>query len=276
MSVKDDYHFDRDALGRQFAQLAIDAGSEIMSVYRSHDQGLRYKEDQSPLTYADERAEAIIIKGLKSLLPSIPIIAEEAIARGERSMTGSTFILVDALDGTREFINRNGEFTVNIALIHQGTPICGAVYAPALHHIWYAGTKAYSAELDPAHPALPDDAHKIHCRPAPSALTALISRSHHDPHTDQFLQHLPIAATLALGSSLKMCKIAEGEADIYARFTPTMEWDLAAGHAIILAAGGFITDHRGANITYGKHDLHNPPFICWGDVLMKNKHFSSC
>jgi 3'(2'), 5'-bisphosphate nucleotidase len=263
----------RDHLAYQLAQLAVRAGQEILNIYRMDDQGIRLKADQSPVTLADERAEAVIIEGLRLILPDVPIIAEEAFGRGERPQTSSCLILVDALDGTREFINRNGEFTVNIAVIEHGKPVCGTVYAPALGCLWFGADHAFTCTIDPLRPHEFIEPRAIHCRKAPAGLIALKSRSHHDPQTDLYLQRLPIISTQTLGSSLKICKIAEGEADVYVRHTPTMEWDIAAGHAVLHAAGGCLTDMDGASLVYGKHDLHNPPFICWGDPHMKNKAF---
>jgi 3'(2'),5'-bisphosphate nucleotidase len=191
------------------------------------------------------------------------------MSRGEIPLIGREFILVDPLDGTREFLSRNGEYTVNIALVRDGSPCCGAVYAPALARLWVGGTIARTVEVKPdgALPA-PDRWRPIKVRTAPpEGLTALVSRSHCDAETEAWLARLPVATRKEAGSSLKFCVLAEGDADVYPRFGPTMEWDIAAGHAVLKAAGGTIATVDGTRLRYGKIEqgFRNPGFIACGD-----------
>ncbi len=260
---------ERDALARQFAALAVRAGAVIMDIYASGCD-VRVKGDGSPVSVADEQAEALILAGLGALMPGMPVLAEEAAARGEVPRLGDTFILVDPLDGTREFISRNGEFTVNIALVSAGVPVAGAVYAPVLETLWYGGASAMAAQIAPGQDlqqAKEWRALKVRQPPA-AGLTALASRSHGDAATEQFLARLPIAERIAAGSSLKFCRVAEGKADVYPRFGPTMEWDTAAGDAVLRAAGGMTLDENGRPFAYGKADQHyrNGAFAAWGDA----------
>lgn len=267
---------DRAALVDVFRRLALEAGDAILAIYAAGPR-VRAKSDQSPVSDADETAEALILAGLSQAAPHIPAIGEEAVAHGAAIMTGDRFILVDPLDGTREFISRNGEFTVNIALIEDGAPTAGVVYAPALGRLWAtdgAGGGAWTAAAVGAsgagpHGALgagPQDRAALRTRRAPAAgLTALASRSHGDAATEAFLRALPIAARETAGSSLKFCRIAAGEADVYPRFGPTMEWDTAAGDAVLRAAGGCVVDATGAPLAYGKPGLRNGAFVAWGE-----------
>ncbi len=243
------------------AQLARDAGAAIMEVYRDGPQ-VRRKADQSPVTEADERAEAIIIAGLLRLAPDVPIVAEEAVAAGRMPDVSNAprFWLVDPLDGTREFIDRNGEFTVNIALIEHGAPVAGVVYAPAVDRL-FAGAMGHGAKVTDA-----AGEREVRSRMPPSkGLTVLASRSHGDRAAlDRYLSDFHVAEVIAAGSSLKLCLLAEGAADLYPRFGRTMEWDIAAGHAVLAAAGGSVCDLSGAPLRYGKNDLANPDFIARG------------
>jgi 3'(2'), 5'-bisphosphate nucleotidase len=259
---------DLDAIAEIFTGLAHDAGAAIMRIY-GHDPHARVKSDQSPVCDADEAAEAVILRGLAQKLPDIPVVSEEAVAAGKPVAQSSLFILVDPLDGTREFLARNGEFTINLALVADGVPLAGVVYAPALERIWKAGTLSWVARLAADTP-LPtkDQWHVIHARAAPQdGLVALASRSHADPQTDAYLSRLPIRESRTAGSSLKFCFIAEGDADVYPRFGPTMEWDTAAGDAILRKAGGLVETPAGQPFHYGKFNdrLKNGAFIAWGD-----------
>lgn len=256
-----------DTIARDFAALAVKAGAVIMEIYAS-DFAVRTKGDGSPVSQADEAAEALILASLAKLLPGVPVLAEEAAARGEAPSLGETFILVDPLDGTREFVSRNGEFTVNIALIERGVPIAGAVYAPALGRLWYGGGQAWVMDIVPgAEMAAGGQIQPIRARLQPKiGLVALASRSHGDAQTEAFLAGLPVRERIAAGSSLKFCKIAEGLADIYPRFGPTMEWDTAAGDAVLRAAGGLTCDPQGQPLRYGKagDTYRNGAFVAWG------------
>jgi 3'(2'), 5'-bisphosphate nucleotidase len=259
----------RDEIALLLAEAAIAAGPAVMDVYE-HGDDVRAKSDGSPVTLADLRAEGVICDRLARALPGTPIVAEEAAASGHRLLVAERFLLVDPLDGTREFIARNGEFTINVALIEKGWPVAGAVYAPALGRLWFGGDQAFVCDAFVG-AGLPDPPKRqpIRVRSAPDALTALASRSHCDAETEAFLKALPIAERRSRGSSLKFCMIGEGLADVYPRFGPTMEWDTAAGDAVLRAAGGVVLDLTGAPLVYGKigSDLRNGSFIAWGDAL---------
>jgi len=256
-----------DAIAAFFAQIALAAGPAIMAVYRGECE-VRAKHDQSPVTLADEQAEAIILRLLAEGASPMPVIAEEAAAKGARTAIAEAFILVDPLDGTREFIARNGEFTVNIALVRDSRVVAGAVYAPALEKLWFGGEHAFFCAAPPGADLPPPTAwRELRVRRAPAALVALASRSHGDPATEAFLAGLPIAERRSAGSSLKFCAIAEGQADVYPRFAPTMEWDTAAGEAVLRAAGGIVRAVEGGRLRYAKTEsgLRNGGFIAWGD-----------
>lgn len=256
---------DPDAAAEIFAALALSAGAAVMRIYERGVEA-RFKPDQTPVCDADEAAEAIILEGLARAMPGVPVVAEESVAKGAVPETGEMFVLVDPLDGTREFLSRNGEFTVNIALVSQGAPVAGAVYAPALGRLWTGGRQARAADVAPGAPPPPPAARApIHVRKAPAAgLVALASRSHRDAETDAFLARLPVASCVSAGSSLKFCRIAEGLADVYPRFGPTMEWDIAAGDAVLRAAGGRVEDPSGAPFVYGRPPFRNGAFVAWG------------
>jgi 3'(2'), 5'-bisphosphate nucleotidase len=255
-------HAEREQLLAQMVAAAREAGALIMRHYAGEVER-RLKADKSPVTVADEEAEHLIIARLAKAAPGLPVVAEESAAIGAKPDTsGGVFFLVDPLDGTKEFLNRNGEFTVNIALIEHGAPTAGVVFAPAIGRMfWGADGKAFEeAGKKPARPiatrVVPDD-----------GMTAIASRSHRDRLTEEYLAHYPIRDLLAAGSSLKFCVIAAGEADIYPRHGPTMEWDTAAGHAVLAAAGGRVTRLDGKTpLTYGnaRENYANPSFVAWG------------
>ncbi|HEY4847925.1 MAG TPA: 3'(2'),5'-bisphosphate nucleotidase CysQ [Methylocella sp.] len=259
---------DRDAIAEIFAEIALEAAVAVMAVYVG-DSRARRKLDGSPVCDADEAAEAIILKRLAMQLPNLPVLAEEAASRGEKIVAGQTFILVDPVDGTREFLSHNGEFTINIGLIVDSAPRAGVVYAPAFGQLWIGGITASTCEVAPG-AALPppEERRAIHPRPAPQqGLTALVSRSHADPATEAFLGKLPVKERRLAGSALKFCVIAEGQADVYPRFGQTMEWDTAAGDAVLRAAGGIVRDEVRLPLRYGKAEaqFRNGPFIALGD-----------
>jgi len=239
---------------------AIEAGHAIMKIYQG-EIAVDHKADNSPVTAADVTAEKIILAGLKRDFPNIPVISEEQHAAGIEVAIADTFFLVDPLDGTKEFISRNGEFTVNIALIHQGVPVMGVVMAPAKQEI-FAGQLGLGAMK--ANP--PDlDFAPIKARPCPqTGPTILASRSHMDAETDAYIKSHAACSVSNAGSSLKFCRLAEGAADLYPRFGRTMEWDTAAGHAVLLAAGGTLTQPDGSAFIYGKKDFANGPFLAKG------------
>jgi 3'(2'), 5'-bisphosphate nucleotidase len=250
---------DRLALLERLIPIVRDAGDLIMKIYGT-DFSVSGKADQSPVTEADQRAEALILPALAALLPGTPIVAEEAAAAGKIPSVGARFWLVDPLDGTKEFISRNGEFTVNIALVEDGQPTIGVVLAPALDRL-FAGAVGHGAFIEDANGRRP-----ISVRSAPpEGLTVVASRSHGDATAlDTFLAGRQVAELRGAGSSLKICLVAAGEADLYPRLGRTMEWDIAAGHAVLSAAGGRLTRTDDTPLTYGKPDFANPHFVAAG------------
>ena len=236
------------------------AGAAVMDVYAS-DFEVRGKSDASPVTEADERAEALLTASIDDLGLGWPVVAEECASRGAVLEAGPWFWLVDPLDGTKEFVARNGEFTVNVGLVHDGVPVMGLVLVPVLDRL-YLGAMGHGAWKEEGE----GRREPIQCRPDPAqGLTVLDSRSHRDGHVmDDFLANLPVHEVRRVGSSLKLGLIAEGQADLYARFGPTMEWDLAAGDAVLRAAGGGVCDMHGRPLRYGKQGFVNPAFVARG------------
>jgi len=261
--------------------LALDAGRVILGFYNG-GADVTLKADASPVTSADLAAEAIILAGLQALAPEIPVIAEEAVARGAIPRAARQFFLVDPLDGTKEFISRNGEFTVNIALIEAGQPVAGVVYAPAIGRLFWGEDGKGAAEIviaDPKANELPVYGRRIAAQQAPSGtpIKVVASRSHRDGETDRFLATLGDCEIVAAGSSVKFCLVASGEAQLYPRFGRTMEWDTAAGHAVLAAAGGTVVTADGAPLLYGKEaeGFANPPFIAAAGHLGEVNRFST-
>jgi 3'(2'), 5'-bisphosphate nucleotidase len=252
----------------KLAEIAHEAGRIILKHYAQHAQP-RVKADASPVTAADEEAEALILKRLAALAPGLPIVAEEEVAAGRLPKVGARFFLVDPLDGTKEFLKRNGEFTVNIALVEDGRAICGVVLAPAKGRAFVGDGPGGAFEL-----AAPEDlaldasqARRIHARKAPQGgLVVIASRTHRDTKTEEYLAAYRVAELVAAGSSLKFCLLAAGEADLYPRHGRTMEWDTAAGQAVLEAAGGSVKTLDGARLMYGKVDkgFANPYFVARG------------
>lgn len=261
-------------LAAGFAQIAVRAGVVVMDVYETGPH-VRTKPDSSPVCEADERAESLIQAELERFVPGVPILAEEAASRGEMPALDGRFILVDPVDGTKEFLNRNGEFTVNIALVDDGVPCAGAVYAPATGRLWFAGEDAFTCTIPPGGDiGTAVDIVQIRARAAPEAgLVVMASRSHADSETEAFLARLPVAERRSAGSSLKFCALAEGSADLYPRFGPTMEWDTAAGDAVLRAAGGLMLTSDGAPFRYGKAEagFRNGSFVAWGTVALAHR-----
>ncbi len=249
-----------------FERLALDAGRAVMAVYAT-DFASVAKADASPVTAADHAAEKIILAGLRGELPGVPCVAEEEVAAGAAPDIGAgPFILVDPLDGTREFVSRNGDFTVNIALVRERVPAVGVVYAPARGMI-YCGRPgvAYAAAM--ADDGVLGERRPIQVRQPRPPLSIVASRSHQTPETAAFIDRFPGAQTVSVGSSLKFCLLASGEADLYPRFGRTMEWDTAAGDAVLRAAGGRMRGTDGNAFLYGKRgqaddvDFANPWFV---------------
>jgi 3'(2'), 5'-bisphosphate nucleotidase len=255
-----------DEIALKIAQICVDAAVPVMEVYASAFS-VEQKADRSLVTEADRRAEAIILPALAESFPDIAVTSEEAFAAGDRPDVDGRHFLVDPVDGTREFVNRNGEFTINIGLIEAGRPIAGAVYAPAINRLFAGGTQAWRAIVEPGATVAAAKRTEIRTRALKTnALTALVSRSHLCDDTRAYLQRHDISEQVQAGSSLKFCRVAEGEADLYPRFGPTMEWDTAAGHAVLLAAGGELCCPDGSPFRYGKtsQGLRNGPFIACG------------
>ena len=250
---------DHSALLDALLPLARAAGDAIMRIYAT-DFAVRGKDDASPVTEADERAEALILPELARLAPDVPAVSEEEAAAGRIPAVGERFWLVDPLDGTKEFIGRNGEFTVNIALIEHGQPVLGVVFAPALDRL-FAGAAGLGAFVEDKGVRRPIATRK----PPAEGLTVVASRSHGDAEAlAAFLAGRKVAEQTNAGSSLKLCLVAAGEADVYPRLGRTMEWDVAAGDAVLRAAGGCVHTLDGSPLNYGKADFANPHFAAWG------------
>ena len=245
-------------------RIAEVAGQEIMAVYREGGETWQ-KDDQSPLTEADLRADRVIRAGLEQHFPGVFILSEESVSAGPRD--AERFFLVDPLDGTKEFLKRNGEFTVNIALIENGEPVAGVVLAPALDELFYAarGLGAWKRDSTGLRPIA--TAHRSPTDP----LCVMGSRSHGADKLNAWLTTLKTEHTfVAAGSSLKFCRIAEGQADIYPRFGPTSQWDTAAAQAVLEVAGGVVTDLQGTLLRYGlDRPVLNPEFVAVGDVGLR-------
>jgi 3'(2'), 5'-bisphosphate nucleotidase len=238
--------------------IAEDAGRAVMEVYSGTDFNTTYKEDRSPLTLADTASHKIITEQLKALDPALPVLSEESVAVPyEERRHWKAYWLVDPLDGTKEFIKRNGEFTVNISLIEDNAPVLGVVSAPSLGVTYYAssGEGAFKKEKDKG-------GVKIGVRQRrEGGLRIVSSRSHGSEALARFLAKIGPAEHIGMGSSLKLCLVADGTAHLYPRFGPTMEWDTAAAQCIVEEAGGLVTDTSGKRLPYNKDDLHNSDFI---------------
>lgn len=263
---------DFDRLTMVMRRLVLEAGDRIMEIYGSSDFAVRAKSDASPVTEADEAADALISEGLAEAFPATPIVTEEQAASHGQKV--STFLIVDPLDGTKEFVQRRGDFTVNIAYVENGAPVRGVVYAPAKGRLFYtladgrsveekgAFARDHAGEQVPITVSVPDN----------RALMVVASKSHRDQATDDYIAHYAVGDMTSAGSSLKFCLVATGEADLYPRLGRTMEWDTAAGDAVLRGAGGEVVrfdDH--SPLTYGKPGFENPFFIAYapGVLLVK-------
>lgn len=231
------------------------AGELAMSIY-GREHSVTIKDDKSPVTEADIAVDGVLYEALSRLYPQIPIVTEERASSLGAAAGCPRFFLVDPIDGTKEFIRKTGEFTINVALIENGVPVAGIVFAPAIGRMFVGQTASGAREIGSDGIARPITVRK----PTP-ALTAVASRSHLTKETEIFLQANKIGDCVNAGSSLKFCLVAAGEADIYPRFGPTMEWDTAAGHAVLAAAGGKVLTCDGAPLSYGKPEFRNPYFI---------------
>lgn len=255
---------DFEKIEQVFRRLAIEAGTRIMEIYESDDFDVKVKSDASPVTEADEAADALISAGLRAAFPEIMLVTEEQAA--SHSQSARDFIIVDPLDGTKEFIQRRGDFTVNIALVQDGVPVRGVVYAPAKERLFYTRADGQSVEETGAFD--PDVAGPCVLisvsNPDETALMVVASKSHRDAATDAYIAKYDVADMKSAGSSLKFCLVATGEADLYPRLGRTMEWDTAAGDAVLRGSGGLMVrfdDH--ATFTYGKPGYENSFFIAF-------------
>jgi 3'(2'), 5'-bisphosphate nucleotidase len=246
--------------------IAEDAGRRILEVYDRPDFDVTAKGDGSPLTAADRVAHELIVRRLAELSPVLPVLSEESVeGEADQRASWSRFWLVDPLDGTKEFMKRNGEFTVNIALVDRGRPVMGVVYVPVTADAYLArsGEGAWKRHHGERRP--------IRVRPFRGGkATVVASRSHSGPEVDRFLERLKAREgdyeTASMGSSLKLCLVAEGAADVYPRLGPTSEWDTAAAQCVVEAAGGSVTDLEGASLRYNKANILNPWFLAMGDA----------
>lgn len=254
----------QDRLVPLMRRLALEAGDRIMQVYERSDFEVRSKGDASPVTEADEAADAVISAGLREAFPDVPLITEEQA--DSHALSARTFLIVDPLDGTKEFVQRRGDFTVNIAFVRDGVPVHGVVYAPAQGRLFYTLPDGSSVEeTGPFDKSSPGPLRPIHVsRPDNSALMVVASKSHRDQATDDYISRYSVRDMKSAGSSLKFCLVATGEADIYPRLGRTMEWDTAAGDAVLRGAGGHVVrfdDHT--PLAYGKPGWDNPFFIAY-------------
>lgn len=249
-------------------RLALEAGDKIMEIYNADDFDVKVKSDDSPVTEADEAADALISAGLRAAFPDMMLVTEEQAASHKEK--GETFLIVDPLDGTKEFINRRGDFTVNIALVENGVPTRGVVYAPARERMFFTLEDGSSVEEQgPFDPEKMGETQPIRVAQSDnSALLVVASKSHRDQATDDYINKYNVKDSKSAGSSLKFCLVATGEADIYPRVGRTMEWDTAAGHAVLHGAGGKVVrfDNH-APLTYGKEDYANPFFIAYAPAV---------
>ncbi|MGY6634349.1 MAG: 3'(2'),5'-bisphosphate nucleotidase CysQ [Alkalilacustris sp.] len=262
---------DFDRLCQEMRRLALAAGDRILQVYGAEDFEVRAKSDASPVTEADEAADALISTGLRAAFPDTVLVTEEQAAT--HAARAPQFLIVDPLDGTREFIQRRGDFTVNIAYVADGVPVRGIVYAPARGRLFYTLPDGTAVEEDgPFDVARAGAMRQLRvAQPDNGALRVVASKSHRDPATDAYIARYAVAGFNSAGSSLKFCLVASGEADLYPRLGRTMEWDTAAGHAVLAGAGGRVVrfdDHT--PLAYGKPGYENPFFIaCAPGVALK-------
>ena len=253
--------FDRRGMAATFRRLAIEAGEAIMQVYGKETFAVDEKADSSPVTEADLAADAIISAGLRATFPNLPLVTEEQAESHDLSV--ETFLIVDPLDGTKEFVKRRGDFTVNIALVESGVPTVGVVYAPARGRLFLGCEGEASEETGQFDVELKGDERSISVsRPDNNALRVVASKSHRSPELETYIGNYSVSDSVAAGSSLKFCLVAAGEADLYPRLGPTMEWDTAAGDAVLRAARGRVLRFDNQTpLRYGKPGFRNPHFL---------------
>ena len=260
---------DFDKLTTVMRQLALQAGDKIMQIYGADDFEVRSKSDASPVTEADEAADALISAGLRAEFPDVTLVTEEQSAT--HGQQASTFLIVDPLDGTKEFVQRRGDFTVNIAYVEDGVPRFGVVYAPAKGRLFYTSAHGGAVEEKAPFGATPGEVVPIGVNSMPDnrGLMVVASKSHRDAATDDYINSYAVRDMTSAGSSLKFCLVATGEADLYPRLGRTMEWDTAAGDAVLRAAGGEVVrfdDHTA--LAYGKPGFENPFFIAYAPGVL--------
>lgn len=260
---------DHVRLAEVMRRLALEAGDRIMEIYADPDFEVRAKSDASPVTEADEAADALISAGLRAAFPELPLVTEEQAASHEQS--AETFLIVDPLDGTKEFVQRRGDFTVNIAYVEAGVPVRGIVYAPAKGRLFYTLADGRSVEeVGPFAKEGPGEQKPISVSiPDNRGLMVVASKSHRDQATDDYIASYAVRDMTSAGSSLKFCLVATGEADLYPRLGRTMEWDTAAGDAVLRGAGGMVVrfdDHT--PLAYGKAGFANPFFIAYAPGVL--------
>ncbi len=251
----------RKVLMEGLVAAALKAGAEIWRIFEAGFE-VEIKSDASPVTIADRAAETIILEALLHLTPDVPVVAEEEAEAGRTPKVGERFFLVDPLDGTKEFVRRGTDFTVNIGLIEHGTPTMGAIYAPARGELYIGDTVTGEAWFRRDG----EERSALQVRPPQTPPTALASKSHDVPETEAYLHAIGCVERISIGSSLKFGLLARGQADIYPRPSPTMEWDTAAGHAVLLAAGGLAFAPDGSPLRYGKPGFFNPGFVASGGM----------
>jgi 3'(2'), 5'-bisphosphate nucleotidase len=256
--------FHRVDMVATFRRLAIEAGAVIMEIYARNDFDVRAKSDNSPVTEADEAADRLIAAGLRADFPDLPLVTEEQAAT--HTLSANTFLIVDPLDGTKEFVKRRGDFTVNIALVEDGVPTLGVVYAPAKGRMFFTQADGAAVEESGEFDAAAIGPMKTLnvSNPDNLGLRIVASKSHRDAATDAYIGLYEVADAVSAGSSLKFCLVAAGEADLYPRLGTTMEWDTAAGHAVLRAAGGEVVARDGLEVlSYGKPGFRNPHFLAF-------------
>ncbi len=258
---------DRSTLPAALVEAACEAGAAIQRHFDA-DGGHELKADRSPVTDADREAEAILLAALARLDPATPVVAEEEASAGRIPEVGARFWLVDPLDGTREFVRRGTDFTVNLGLVEDGVPTLGVVYASARGELYVGDASTGEAwfERRPVGASRGADRRPLRVREPGAMLDVVASRSHGDPRTDAYLASFAVGRRVSVGSSLKFALVAAGEADLYPRTGPTMEWDTAAGHAVLLAAGGRVLGEDGAPLRYGKPHFRNGGFVACGPL----------
>lgn len=260
-------------IAKEMRRAAVLAGAETMRWFGRSALEVEAKEDDSPVTQADRAADEIIVAALTAAFPEIPLVTEER-AETHEEMASPRFLIVDPLDGTKEFITGRGDFTVNIALIEQGVPVLGVVYAPAVERLFWTPDPGFAVEETGTPPAPhPEETRHLWVAEADNeALRVVASLSHRDAATDAYIARYQVADTVSAGSSLKFCRLAAGEADLYPRFGRTMEWDIAAGHAVLRASGGRV-ERIGVDgevdgpMLYGKPGFENPGFVAYGETV---------